>query len=158
MDKLTYGAGIRILAQAEALIMILGKAKEALVLADQLEPKIQELAKVKTELSEDVESLRKNKASIIAEIKDEKDRIISEQAAELATMKAKADREAVEAKKKLQDDLGLLNHKIETKTKELTALEKTFKERKSALDSEISKTEAVLKKAEEKRAEMKAIL
>ena len=158
MADLTYGAGIKILAQAEAIVTLLSRAREALVLADHLEPKIRELGRIKEELSVEVEDLRKEKTAIILELKEEKEKIITERGVELTAMGTQAGEMSEKARQKVQGELDLLNTKVETKSNELETLERTFRERKSALDSEISNMEARLKKAEEKRAEMKAIL
>ena len=157
MSDLTPGAGIKILDQAVALITLLGRARDALVLADQLEPKIKELWQIKGDLGLEIDALSREKAGIIAKVEAEQDKIIADRASELAVMEAKAAKEAADQTKKLQDRLDSLNLRIETNTKELEILETVYKERSFNLAAEISSAETRLAKMEKKIAEMKAI-
>ena len=158
MADLTYGAGIKMLIQAEAIANLLAKAKDALVLADQLEPKIQELSRIKSELTVEVGSLEVEKTVIITETREEKAKIVAQQTSELATKQVKADKVGVESKQKLQGELDQLTNKVESKTKELEVLEKTFRERKSILDSEILSSEKRLADVTTKIEALKAKL
>lgn len=158
MSDLTYGAGIRILDQAVAIVLLLSRARDVLVLADQLQPKIEELSKIKADLGMEVDKLSHQQALIIERVEQQKAKIIATQAAQLEANQDTADRAYEASNLARVVMLDKLQGQINEKTAEIETLEKTFKERKSALDAEISSLEARLEKAEKKRAEMKAIL
>ncbi len=156
MDELAYGEGIKILSQAEALVSLLAKAKSALILADQLEPKIVELSRIKDGLAVEIESLQEQKKTILSDTEEAKQRVIAEQASKLATMQAVAEQASEEIQQKLQVELDQLSSRINAKTAALTTLENNFNARKAQLDSEIASSEKQLKESQDALDKLRA--
>ncbi len=158
MGELAYGEGIKILSQAEALVSLLAKGKSALVLADQLEPKIAELSQVKERLVTEVKELQEQKATILFETEEAKQKIIREREAAIASMQEQANEANATVKQKFQAEFEQWDNKIKAKTKEFGVLEDTFHARKALLDSEIANSEKQLKDTQDALEKVRVLL